>query len=374
MKIKLLELFGGIGAPRMALQNIGVDVKSIDYVEILPYAVKAYNSMFDNNYKPQNIKDWDLNVDILVHGSPCQDWSAAGLNNVNTGRSILFEKTLDIIEHDLSPRPKVVIWENVAGLLHGNNREYFDYYLREMDRLGYNSNFRILNSLDFGIPQSRPRVFTISIRKDIGGKFNFDRLEKKPLRPFIDFIDKDPLVENGDYDMKQPSMVKAYNNGKVNVILTYTNTLTTKPMRWNTCVVFKDYKNFYTIPRKTNGQLINENYNRIWKISNMCGTLTVANINKIGELKGQKLEYRYLTPREYFRLMGFKDDGYNKLVLNKISKTNLYSLAGNSIVVPVLEAIFKEVLKEVDFTHKSRDVKYKHFPKYKQGNLFNEYD
>ncbi len=72
--------------------------------------------------------------------------------------------------------------------------------------------------------------------------------------------------------------------------------------------------------------------------------------------------------------MGFKDDGYNKLVLNKISKTNLYSLAGNSIVVPVLEAIFKEVLKEVDFTHKSRDVKYKHFPKYKQGNLFNEYD
>ena len=131
-KIKLLELFGGIGAPRKALENLGVNVKSIDYVEILPQAVNAYNAMFDNNYKTQDIKNWDLNVDILVHGSPCQDWSSAGLNDVTTGRSILYQKTLDIIENDLNPRPKVIIWENVKALTQGNNRQYFKHYLKNL--------------------------------------------------------------------------------------------------------------------------------------------------------------------------------------------------------------------------------------------------
>ena len=70
--IKMLELFGGVGAPRKALENLGVDIKSIDYVEILPYAVQAYNSIFDNGYKPQDIRVWNMDVDILVHGSPCR--------------------------------------------------------------------------------------------------------------------------------------------------------------------------------------------------------------------------------------------------------------------------------------------------------------
>jgi hypothetical protein len=65
--IKILELFGGIGAPRKALENLNVDLKSIDYVEILPYAVSVYNCIFDNKYKPQDVKTWNLNVDLLVH-------------------------------------------------------------------------------------------------------------------------------------------------------------------------------------------------------------------------------------------------------------------------------------------------------------------
>ena len=115
--IKILELFGGIGAPRKALENIGFDIKSIDYVEILPYAVMAYNSIFDNNYKPQDVKLWNLDVDILIHGSPCQDFSKNGLNNINTGRSILYERTLEIIGEELKRKPKVVLWENVPNLL-----------------------------------------------------------------------------------------------------------------------------------------------------------------------------------------------------------------------------------------------------------------
>ncbi|EAE6351214.1 DNA cytosine methyltransferase, partial [Listeria monocytogenes] len=101
--VQILELFGGIGAPRKALENLGVDIKSLDYVEILPFAVQAYNNIFSNDYVAQDVTKWNMSVDLLIHGSPCQDWSKNGLNNINTGRSILYERTLEIIKSELTP-------------------------------------------------------------------------------------------------------------------------------------------------------------------------------------------------------------------------------------------------------------------------------
>mgnify|MGYP000889081031 CR=1 FL=1 len=344
--LKVLELFGGIGAPRKALENIGIDVKSIDYVEILPFAVSAYNAMFDNDYKPQDIKKWNMNVDLLVHGSPCQDFSNAGLNNINTGRSILYERTLEIIEKELHPRPKYVLWENVKGLLSPKNSKYFSHYLKTMDKLGYQTTYSVNNGLEFGIPQHRPRVYVMSIRKDLNRVFNFDNLEKKPLRPFIDFIDKDPvLMETSEYDVTQPNMIKAMENGKVKIITTYCTTITTKQVRWNNAgVVFKDFKNFYTYPRKTDGKLINGTHNRAWKLDKYIGTITASAIPQIAKLDKAHLMFRYLTPRECFRLMGFSDEDFDKVLLKKIPKDKLYYIIGNSILVSVLEAIFKELL------------------------------
>lgn len=168
--LKILELFGGIGAPRKALENLGFDIKSIDYVEILPFAVQAYNSIFDIAYKPQSVVGWNLNPDILIHGSPCQDFSKNGRNNINTGRSILFEETLAIIDHKLPKRPTVVIWENVPNLLSEgkkvNHRVHHYHYLSEMERMGYKNYYKILNAADYNIPQARERLYTISILKD----------------------------------------------------------------------------------------------------------------------------------------------------------------------------------------------------------------
>ena len=78
--IQILELFGGVGAPRVALRNLGVLVKEIDYVEIDEKAVRSYNAMFENEleYKTQSVVGWNLEPDILIHGSPCQDFSIAG--------------------------------------------------------------------------------------------------------------------------------------------------------------------------------------------------------------------------------------------------------------------------------------------------------
>ncbi|EJP1200408.1 DNA cytosine methyltransferase, partial [Listeria monocytogenes] len=70
--VQILELFGGIGAPRKALENLGVDIKSLDYVEILPFAVQAYNNIFSNDYVAQDVTKWNMSVDLLIHGSPCQ--------------------------------------------------------------------------------------------------------------------------------------------------------------------------------------------------------------------------------------------------------------------------------------------------------------
>ena len=76
-KLKILELFGGIGSPRVALRNIGVPVKSIDYVEIDEKAVRSYNAMFEQEavYSPQTVVGWNLQPDILIHGSP---WKSNG--------------------------------------------------------------------------------------------------------------------------------------------------------------------------------------------------------------------------------------------------------------------------------------------------------
>lgn len=78
--LKILELFGGIGSPRVALRNLGIPVKAIDYVEIDENAVRSYNAMFADElpYKTQDVRGWNLKPDILIHGSPCQDFSIAG--------------------------------------------------------------------------------------------------------------------------------------------------------------------------------------------------------------------------------------------------------------------------------------------------------
>lgn len=134
--IQILELFGGIGSPRCALRNIGIPVKAIDYVEIDEKAVRSYNAMFADElpYKTQSVVGWNLKPDILIHGSPCQDFSIAGhqgkataeAGRINRGkgadkgsgtRSSLMWETIHIIEQMGEWKPKYVIWENVKNVL-----------------------------------------------------------------------------------------------------------------------------------------------------------------------------------------------------------------------------------------------------------------
>lgn len=150
--VQILELFGGIGAPRAALRNLGVPVRSIDYVEIDEKAVRSYNAMFANDlgYKTQDVRGWNLKPDILIHGSPCQQVSIAGHyqdengKRVNHGKgndegsgtqSSLMWETLKIIRNLGVWKPQVVVWENVKGVIQKRMRKNFDRYLEEMEAI-----------------------------------------------------------------------------------------------------------------------------------------------------------------------------------------------------------------------------------------------
>ena len=163
--LKVLELFSGIGACSKALERLGIEHEIVDSVEIDKYAVKSFNAVHGTNFEPQDITKWDkdIKVDLIMHGSPCQDFSVAGLGkggDKDSGtRSSLMYETLRIVE---KLKPKYVIWENVKNLLSKKHRHNFDAYLEAMERLGYKNFYKVLNAKDYGIPQNRERVFTVS--------------------------------------------------------------------------------------------------------------------------------------------------------------------------------------------------------------------
>ena len=317
MNLKLLSLFGGIGADIKAAKRLGVKVKTIDYVEWKENRVRAYNAMNPFRYETQDVRSWDLKPDILVHGSPCQDNSAANLND-DKGRSELLLETLRIIKEMGEWKPKYVIWENVKGALFKNKRHIFDTYLDEMVKLGYTNSFNVENAMDYGLPQTRERVFCISI---LGKRaFDFGKLRKRPLRPMSDFKQNDEEIEDIEkYVVKAPSMLSrledlatpkeiALNKHRfryIKTIDTYCNTITERPDRCPSAGVFK--------------------------------------------MKDGR--YRYPTEREWWRLMDFDDQDFEMMlkvfaIKQEQRSSTLYALAGNSIAVCVLEAIFEVILND----------------------------
>lgn len=319
--LKILELFGGIGAPRKALENLNIKIKSIDYVEILPYAVKAYNRIFNNDYDTQDITKWNMNVDLLIHGSPCQDWSKNGLNNINTGRSILYERTLEIVEKELHPRPKFVLWENVPNLLSDRHVQHFNHYLEKMESLGYTNSFEILNAKHYGMAQNRERVYVVSILGGEEFKFPEPVNLEKGLKDYIDF-DIDP----SEYALLESELNLFFErDGKMFI-------------HTNTKLGYQEVEEFDSInlERPTS----KTRRGRVGK--QVVQTLTTS--------PNQAVFYngiiRKITPRECWRLTGFTDEDYDNVAQQGIGKGALYKLPGNSIVVPVLEAIFKALLLE----------------------------
>ena len=312
-EIKVLELFGGIGAIRKAFIRQKIPHRIVDYVEVDKNCVKSYNALYGENFKPQDIVKYhppDERIDFVMHGSPCQDFSHSGLKKggekgSGTRSSLLFE-TIRIIE-EMKEKPKVVLWENVKGVLDKNMRASFFHYLKEMEKLGYESKYKILNAMDFGIPQNRKRIFVVSIYGE--NDFDFEALKKVETRSIDDFLEKGV---SDLYEVRQKSMLRYLSGnpknknfkGRLKIIDKYAYTISTKQVR---------------VPNS--------------------GLVDIGNG-----------KYRYLTERECLRLMGFDDEDFDKIRAiypKRPGKTSsiLYKQAGNSIVVNVLEAILNEIYR-----------------------------
>ena len=232
-KLKILELFAGIGALSKALERLGIEHEIVDAVEIDKYAVKSFNAIHNTNFEPQDICNWDKNieVDLIMHGSPCQDFSLAGKQaggDIGSGtRSSLMYETIRIVG---KLRPKYVIWENVKNLLSKKHRHNFDAYLDTMESLGYTNYYQVLNAKDYGIPQNRERVFTISILGNESYEFP-NKQNKTNLQDFLEqnvdiktkpmcekaFTKEYEKIATSDKDIYQCNVSSGYQDCKVGI-------------------------------------------------------------------------------------------------------------------------------------------------------------
>lgn len=429
-KLKVLELFAGIGACSKALERLNIPHEIVDAVEIDKYAIQSFNAIHGTNFEPQDITTWDkdINVDLICHGSPCTNFSLAGKQeggNKGSGTpSSLMYESIRIIE---KLKPKYVLWENVKNLLSNKHRHNFDAYLQTMKQLGYNNYYQVLNAKDYGIPQNRERVFTVSI---LGNKkYDFPKgventnkiIEHNPKGKHQQDLIQDEdglcrcipagthgstphllktLVRNYEFPPKQELKLKLkdiledkvdkkyYLSDKmVNYILD--NNDTQKGTKWegradndtlNSNIAHTlSVRGAGGCQRAGVSNFIIDNYEQEIKVKDIkMQTNKTICLNSKGGRNGVEglqpsrkdrvyssdgiavtiatsdfynpnytsgLQIRKLTPKECWRLMGFDDVDFEKA--EKInSNTQLYKQAGNSIVVNVLEAIFKELFSE----------------------------
>ena len=329
----LLSLFSGIGSFERALDIVGVDYELSNYCEICKYQSKLYSTIHDvdENKNLWDIRNIDIgqlgkNIDVITHGSPCTSYSVMGKQeggDEGSGtKSSLMWHTVEIVKNK---RPEYVIWENVPNVATSKKHKHnFKKYLNDLGKLGYTNYWEILNSKNFDIPQSRKRVFVVSIRNDTDNNFEFPKGTPTDLK-IKDFVDE---INN----RKVKSTLKKYFDSEY--YLDYNSK--------NGCIkLFDGVSQGYF-----NGGY---SHNRIWSEEGYSPTIITSEAINIGELKGK------LTPLETWRLMGFKDEDYykGKQALentfyngNDRSDTRMYKAAGNSIVVNVLVAIFKNLFKE----------------------------
>ena len=352
--LKVFEAFAGYGSQRMALRNVGIEFKVVGISEIEGDVIKSYAAIhsdflekreyiddyvpadkeemitflekinvpldyktFENKarkLKLPNLKDMYLanklinnygdiqrinpaslpEFDLFTYSFPCQDISVAGyqqgLNKASGTRSSLLWECCKIIE---TKKPKYLMMENVKNLVGCNHKKNFLKFLDYLESLGYKNSWAILNARDYGVPQNRERVFCIS---ELNGenKFEFPKSRELKLKLY------DILEKNVDskYYLKNNQVMDTPIEQESNY--------------WKGTTL-------HSFLEKHRRQLVTD---------------------KINE-SGQYIPRR-LTPKETWRLMGVNEEDIEKASF-LICQTSLYKQSGNSIVVPVLEAIFKKL-------------------------------
>lgn len=318
-KIKFIDLFCGIGGFRVAFESLHCEC--VFSSDIDKYAGETYYSNFGEypagditKIPTENIPDHD----ILCAGFPCQAFSIGGYRKgFEDHRGTLFFEVARILK---GKKPKAFLLENVAGIINHDKGKTISVIEDCLKDLGYNFEYRLINALDMGIPQNRLRWYCVGFRNDLGVKFgkdsrksNFYFPENKDLDYWIeDIIDKrqegyKPTLRATENIL---SNLKIYKKQKNTIEDKYTLANEIRPSRCS-------FRNNGTAPCLTAKMGTGGN-----------------NVPVVVELN------RKLTEKECLAIMGFPSGFFIQE-----NKMQTYKQIGNSIVIPVIEAIGNEIVK-----------------------------
>jgi DNA (cytosine-5)-methyltransferase 1 len=323
-KFTFIDLFAGIGGIRIAMQNIGG--KCVYSSEWNGQAQKTYLANYGEMPFGDITKDITKSYipdgfDVLCAGFPCQPFSISGKQKgFEDTRGTLF---FDICTIVTQKWPKVIFLENVKHLVHHNGGHTLHTILTKLEDLGYNVSWSVLNGLDFGVPQNRERIIIIASRK---GKFNFDKIQKKPRTHLIDFLDV-----QGNFEYLSPNEY----------------TLLENPKEQDSGLIFAGYRNKSirkagVRPGTEHLSRVHKQPNRIYSVYGVHPTLPSQESSGRFFILTVDGRVRKLTINECWRIMGFPES------YRKISPVGeQYKQIGNSVCIPMIEAVANEITKQL---------------------------
>lgn len=375
--MKFLDLFAGIGGFRLGMESAGHEC--VGYVEIDKFARKSYQAMHNtkgewtahdiNKVTDEEWRQFRGEVDVITGGFPCQAFSIAGkrLGFSDETRGTLF---FEIARAAKQIKPSYLFLENVKGLLNHDHGRTFRTILRSLDELGYDVEWQLCNSKNFGVPQNRERLIIIGhLRGKRTGEVFFDTgkngqttstneiLEVAKMYPNRHSSERNSIVsENG---LSHTVSATTYKDPIKIVVHQLGNVSDSKSFGGNPQVgrVYATDGISPTLNTMTGGgrepkiaipvsapDRLNKRQNgRRFKYNgDPSFTLTVQDKHGVAikDEYNKDLRIRKLTPRECWRLQGFPDDLFDKAA-EVNSNSQLYKQAGNSVTVPLMEYIAK---------------------------------
>lgn len=320
-KFTFIDLFAGIGGFRIALQELGG--KCVFSSDINRRVQEVYEKNF-GECPFGDITSLDKSTipphDIICAGFPCQPFSISGLKKgFEDTRGTLIYDVFEIIE---LRKPKVVLLENVKHLIHHDKGNTLKVILKDLENLGYKVSYKILNASDFGVPQNRERIIIIGSKEKF---FDFNKIKKAPQKKLVDFLDKE-----GDFEILSEDSY----------------TLIDKPKKQRSGLIFCGYRNKKirkagVRPGTEHLSRVHKQPNRIYSADGTHPTLPSQ------ETSGRfwiynKYKVRKLTVNECYRIMGFPDSFIKSNVIGEC-----YKQIGNSVCVPMISKLMKEILKQL---------------------------
>ena len=378
MTLTFLDFFSGVGGFRHGLELAGM--KCIGFCEKDKFARKSYEAMYDTKgeWFHDDITTIDPlrlpKADLWCAGSPCQNVSIAGKRAGLYGeRSGLFFTFVELIKSQKEEdKPEWVLLENVKGLLSsGGGRDYLDY-LSILDESGYDLEWQVFNSKDYGVPQNRERIYTIGHLRRKGRRkvLPLSRESSSHLKQLVGGMQSyrvyDPsgiattLVGEGgglgaktglyliDQSLTEPKLTEEarcitarYTAGATKRTAMNSGVLEVQPILTQGIKVRNGTKQGYQLAEV--GDSVDLSYPSSLTRRARVGRGIAHNLScscQMGAVvwNGRVVKIRKLTPKECFRLQGFNDDLFEKAKAVN-SDAQLYKQAGNGVTVPVVYAI-----------------------------------